>query len=79
VVEEVETDKTSECKNVFRKHKTKMVTTLSEGDSKCSNQSAQRETCCTWGSLDRLLVDDSKRGKYYSEGLNIIDRRISKV
>jgi hypothetical protein len=64
---------------VFRNYKTKIVTTLSEGDGKCSNQSAQRETCCKRGVLDRLLANDPKRGKFYSKGLNIIDRRISKV
>jgi hypothetical protein len=58
---------------------TKFVMTLSEGDSKRSNQSAQRETSYKCRLIDRLLANNPKRGKFYSKGLNIIDQRISKV
>jgi hypothetical protein len=58
---------------------TKIVMTLSEGDSKYPNQSAQRATSCKCELIDRLLANDPKREKFYSKGLNIIDRRISKV
>jgi hypothetical protein len=58
---------------------TKIVMTLLEGDSKCPNQSAQRETSCKCELIDRLLADDLKRGKFYSKELSTFDRRIGEV
>jgi hypothetical protein len=56
-----------------------MVATLLEGDSKYSNQSAQHKTSCKCGWIDRLLANDPRRGKFYFNGLNTIDRRIGEV
>jgi hypothetical protein len=56
-----------------------MVVTLSEGDNKYSNQSANRETSCKCGLIDRLLANNPERGKFYSKELNVIDRRIGEA
>jgi hypothetical protein len=49
-----------------------MAVKLSEGDSKYSNQSAQQESSCKRGLIDRLLANDPERGKFYPNGFNVL-------